>query len=184
MKNTWRVIRSSPVVIYCPVIIFMILASVGTWSVYWAARQIDASTLVHVTWIAHSSALSIQLSLFVALQPAKVMATLVRESPDWPKLISQFDSVGEQVLAQSKSQMVQDTFTTYMRLLPFGWATAALPPSDPYWFLDGNVSVFQQSFSRADALRTVELNSTTFSYVAISAQAPKITVRVPLFIGA
>lgn len=81
-------------------------------------------------------------------------------------------------------QLVQDSFTTYMRLLPFGWATVALPPSDPYWSLDGNVSVFQQDFSRADALRTVELNSTTFSYVAIASEPPKITVRVPIFIGA
>lgn len=79
---------------------------------------------------------------------------------------------------------MQDSFTTYMRLLPFGWAMVALPASDPFWPLDGNVSVFQQDFSRADALRTVELNSTTFSYVAIESEPPKITVRVPIFIGA
>lgn len=83
----------------------MILASVGTWAVYWSAAQIDAATLVHVNAISHSTALSIELSLFVALQPALVMATLVREVPDWPALTAKLDSIGTQVLAQSRSQV-------------------------------------------------------------------------------
>lgn len=88
-----------------PVILFVVLSAIGTWAVYWSAGQQDISTLVHTVAVAHSTALSIELSLFVALQPALVMATFVREFPDWGILLPKFPGIGTQILNQSQSEV-------------------------------------------------------------------------------
>lgn len=75
---------------------------------------------------------------------------------------------------------------TYMRLLPFGVVKAVLPPNDPYWAVDGNTSLFNIAAAPyADVIRTVQLNSTTFAWVAFpDPDTPdKISVRVPVFLG-
>lgn len=73
----------------------------------------------------------------------------------------------------------------YLRLLPFG-VVKTLPFSDPYWAAEQGVSIFAQPPPNInDSIRTVQLNSTTFSwivYVNASIQ-PKIAVRVPIFLG-
>lgn len=113
-QRTAATIRSQPVIVISPVILFVVLSAIGTWAIYWSAAQQDVSTRVHTVAVAHSTALSIELSLFVALQPALVMATFVREFPFWGTLLPKFSSIGRQILDQSQSEV---------RFLAWGFVT-------------------------------------------------------------
>lgn len=90
------------------------------------------------------------------------------------------------LLSCSALQLVQDSMTTFMRLLPFGFVEAVVPEDDPYWGIDGNTSLFNRSLNTyADAMRAVQLNSTTIAWVTFpgTTALPKISVRVPIFLG-
>lgn len=60
---------------------------------------------VHAVALSKSTALSIELSIFVALQPALVMATFVRETPDWGVIYPQFDHLASEIMQQSQSEV-------------------------------------------------------------------------------
>lgn len=62
---------------------FVILAGVSTWAVLWSAELQETALVTRAHTLAKSTVLSVEISLFVSLQPILTIAILIRE---WPQV--------------------------------------------------------------------------------------------------
>lgn len=76
-------IRHSPAVIIAPIVLFVILAGISTWAVLWSAELQEKALVTRAHALAKSTVLSVEISLFVSLQPILTIAILIRE---WPQV--------------------------------------------------------------------------------------------------
>lgn len=66
-----------------PIVLFFILAGVSTWAVLWSAELQEKALMARAHSLARSTVLSVEISLFVSLQPVLTIAILIRE---WPQV--------------------------------------------------------------------------------------------------
>lgn len=177
----WSIVKSSPLVVVVPLILFICLAGIGSWAVNWSAHLQTTWTVNQAQAIAKSTALAIELKLFVNIQPALVLALFVRQNPQWDIIHSQFSRLAKSIFVEASSQGFSNMLPITIRLAPFSVVADSMPTPDQFPFENGT-NAFLDPLRRDALIRTVQLNTTTIAWIS-SALHPALYVRVPIFIG-
>ncbi|MEW5305805.1 MAG: hypothetical protein WDW36_008322 [Sanguina aurantia] len=181
MQGAVDTIRSSPSIIFIPALLFLVLAAVGLWAVTWSSNNKNAEIFKEAVAVAQSTVLSLELSLYVTLQPSLVMASFVRQFPNWNDLSPRFPSFAEELYDQASFEMSANSMISSVRLLPFGVIKSTAPPTDPYFATDRGVDTFLSPARLPNALTIIRQNTTTLSWTVTSAVS-KVIIRTPVFI--
>lgn len=104
-QRSLETIRYAPCVAVVPLLLFFIMTSVGIWAVVLSASAVNHGVLRNAIAVAESTVMSIELSLYVTLQPALVTASFVRQFPQWSDLAPRFDSFAQEIYQQSLSEV-------------------------------------------------------------------------------
>ncbi|MEW5307541.1 MAG: hypothetical protein WDW36_009929 [Sanguina aurantia] len=182
MQRAADTIRYSPSVIVIPALLFLVLTAVGLWAVVWSSNNKDAEILRDAIAAAQSTVMSLELSLRATLQPALVMASFVRQHPNWGDLSPRFPSFAGELYSQASFVEVADRMLSSIRVSPFGVITSTVPPTDPYFAADHGVDMFSNPAHLSEVLNIIRQNATTLSWTITSAVS-KVIIRTPVFIG-
>lgn len=71
----------------------------STWAVLSSAGLQKAATVKRAQAVARSTVLSLEISIFVGIQPALALAILIREFPDWAALEPRFVKIAPGIMA-------------------------------------------------------------------------------------
>ncbi|MEW5305766.1 MAG: hypothetical protein WDW36_008285 [Sanguina aurantia] len=172
-------IRHSPAVIIIPIIMFVILAGVSTWAVLWSAELQETALVTRAHTLAKSTVLSVEISLFVSLQPILTIAILIREWPQWGDLKPRFERVAPSVMAAASNEGIGVGLPSTLQLGPFGTLSASEPKGNPFAAANAG-SAFSDPNRIAGVLQAVLVNDTAMSW---SPSPARIFARLPVFIG-
>lgn len=98
-------IRSSPSVFFIPALLFLVLTAVGLWAVIWSSNNKNGEIYRDAVAVAQSTVMSLELSLYVTLQPSLVMASFVRQFPNWSDLSPRFPSFAGELYDQASLEV-------------------------------------------------------------------------------
>lgn len=104
-QRAWETIKSAPSTICIPLLLFAILAAGGVYGVKYSASIQNASILQNSMAVSQSTVMALELSLYVAIQPALILASFIRQFPQWPDLAPRFQSFVGEIFQQASAEV-------------------------------------------------------------------------------
>lgn len=157
------------------------MAGIGSWAVSWSAGLQDTWTLNQAGITANSTALALEMTVVVSMQPALVLALFVRQNPRWADLSRNFHDISSNIFAEVAADST-DLLPLTLRLVPFGVISASNPLPDLGLKFENGTDVFADPLRRGDMTRIAQLNQTSITWFSQS-QTSVLYARVPIFIG-
>lgn len=93
-------VRVTPSVLAVPAILFVILLTVGCWAVVWSANKRNNFILSDTVVMASTTVSALEYSLSMGHLPALMLASYVREVPNWQELEQRFVRMGTNIMSQ------------------------------------------------------------------------------------
>lgn len=93
-------VRVTPSVLAVPGILFVILLTVGCWAVVWSSNKRDNFILSDTVVMASTTVSALEYSLSMGHLPALMLASYVREVPNWQELQPRFVRMGTNIMSQ------------------------------------------------------------------------------------
>lgn len=119
-------IREAPILIVVPIVMFVCLAGIGSWAVLWSANLQNALMMSQARAVANSTAMALELTIFVNVQPALVLSLFIRQNPMWSYISKDFAQVTANIIEEASgvglARKSTDLLPITMRLAPFGVA--------------------------------------------------------------
>lgn len=104
-QRSLETIRYAPCVAVVPLLLFFIMTSLGIWAVVLSANAVNTGILRNAIAVAESTVMSLELSLYVTLQPALVTSSFIRQFPQWADLAPRFGNFAQEIYQQSLSEV-------------------------------------------------------------------------------
>lgn len=105
LQRSTDTVQSSPMVVLMPLGMFVILAGIGSWAVMWSATLQETATLSQARAIANSTALALELTLFVNIQPVVVLSLFVWQNPQWDVIQARFARIATSIVAEAAGEV-------------------------------------------------------------------------------
>lgn len=175
-----QAVRTSPfVLLVAPLTLFMVLTGAGVWAVMWSSKMEEEDVMRQARSTANSTALALELLLFVNMQPAVALALFVLQDPQWAAVTRGFAGMAGGMLENAEKVGYPKLLPTTMRLTPFGVISDSMPSVDPWSPFEDGTDNFLDPVRRFSIVQTAKLNATTLAWMDTP---PALYVRVPVFV--
>lgn len=102
-QRSLETVRHAPGVAIVPLLLFCIMTALGIWAVVLSATTVNSGIMRNAIAVAESTVMSLELSLYVTLQPALVTASFVRQFPQWVDMAPRFETFAQEIYLQAVS---------------------------------------------------------------------------------